>query len=105
MFLWCWLWTGLSDQGRITDDLKSRGVLSQIQQGDIPRCLRALPICEKCLIPYPARGYHCDICGSCVLRSDHHCGVVGACIGGKNFKGFVLSFFFTPLFTALLTGF
>jgi hypothetical protein len=92
MFMWCWFHTGLSDPGRIEDDLRSRGLLAEIRRGDIPRCLRSLQICPECLLPRPSRSYHCDIRGGCVLRYDHHCGVVGSCIADKNFKSFILSF-------------
>jgi hypothetical protein len=98
MFLWCWLRAGLADPGRIEDDLRQRGLLAQVLRGDIPPCLRSLPICFRCNLPFPRNSHHCSFCGKCVLRFDHHCGVVGACIGDKNFKAFVLSFFYAGLY-------
>jgi hypothetical protein len=98
MFIWCWLRAGLADPGRIEDDLRERGLLSRVLRGDIPQCLRSLPICRECHLPFPPTAYHCKICGKCVLRYDHHCAVVGACIGDKNFKAFILSFFYIALY-------
>lgn len=92
MFVWCWIYTASCDPGRTRDDLEARGVLNDVLRGDIPRCLRSLPICQKCKMPRPPTSYHCDECNHCVLRYDHHCGVIGACIADKNSKSFVLTF-------------
>jgi hypothetical protein len=108
LFLWCWFRTSLADPGRVEDDLRARGLLAQIRRGDIPQCLRSLPICHICLLPCPNRSYHCEICGYCVLRFDHHCGIVGACIADKNYKSFILSFFYGALYgvaNAVMTWF
>ena len=94
MWLWSWLVVAIGDPGRISDDLKRRGVLDRILQGDVPRCLRHLPICPHCGLPQPANSYHCEVCDYCVLRYDHHCGVTGMCIADKNFKPFCLSFLY-----------
>ncbi|OHT17281.1 DHHC zinc finger domain containing protein [Tritrichomonas foetus] len=97
MWLWCWFVTILGDPGRVSDDLKNRGLLKRIQQGDIPYCLRHIPICMKCQLPKPPGCTHCNICGSCHLREDHHCGVTGQCIADKNFKAFILSFMYAGI--------
>jgi hypothetical protein len=94
MFMWCWAYAGLADPGRIRDDLEARGILWRVVRGDIPPCLRALPICQFCLVPMPPYSHHCRECGACVLRHDHHCGVIGACIGDKNQKSFLLCFLY-----------
>jgi hypothetical protein len=94
LFLWCWAYAGLSDPGRIKDDLESRGILIPVLRGDIPPCLRSLPICRICLLPMPRGSYHCSECNACVLRHDHHCGVIGVCVADKNHKAFLLSFLY-----------
>lgn len=91
MFLWCWIYTATCDPGRTRDDLAARGLLEQVLRGDIPPCLRSLPICQKCMLPKPKGSEHCEDCDHCVLRYDHHCGVIGACIADKNTKSFVLT--------------
>lgn len=98
MFCWCWFTTAFTDPGRVKDSLARRGLLKNIQQGDIPYFLQHLKICPKCQVPVPARAYHCDFCECCCLRHDHHCGVVGACIADRNMKSFVLSFFYASIF-------
>ena len=97
IWLSCWLIVAVGDPGRIRDDLRRRGVLTRVLQGDIPRCLRHLPICSKCGLPQPANAYHCEVCDECVLRYDHHCGVTGQCVADKNFKPFCLSFMYGGL--------
>jgi hypothetical protein len=99
MFVWCWLHAAAADPGRVRDDLESRGILSRTVNGDIPHCLRALPICTFCHLPYPPDAGHCSVCRECVLRHDHHCEVIGNCIGDKNLKAFVLSFIYAFLFS------
>lgn len=94
MWMWCWFVTILGDPGRIRNDLQRRGVLHLVERGDIPNALRHLPICPKCRLPKPDGAYHCDICGDCFLRYDHHCGVTGQCVADKNFKPFILNFFY-----------
>lgn len=101
MFLVCWSYTALADPGRITDDLQQRGLLDEVKRGDIPFCLRNLPICEKCNVPKPKGSVHCNICDSCHLRHDHHCGVVGQCIADKNTKSFILSLFYAFIFSII----
>lgn len=103
MFTWCWLYTAVADPGRIEDDLKRRGIYYQVKRGEIPYCLRQLPICSKCGMPKPYTSSHCNICGSCILRVDHHCGVTGVCIADKNFKSFILSFFYACIFGVTLS--
>lgn len=97
MFLWCWLYTSTSNPGRVEDDLRERGLLRQIQQGDIPFCIQHLKICRYCNLPIPPHGGHCKDCGCCYNRLDHHCGVTGQCIGDRNFKAFILSFFYASI--------
>jgi hypothetical protein len=99
MFVWCWLYAAARDPGRVRDNLQARGVLSRVLNGDIPSCLRSLPICAFCRLPYPPDASHCTICHECVLRYDHHCDVIGNCIGDKNLKAFVLSFIYSFLFS------
>ena len=94
MFVWCWVYTASCDPGRTMDDLAARGLLEPVLRGDIPPCLRSLPICQKCMLPKPKGAEHCEDCDHCVLRYDHHCGVIGACIADKNLKSFVLTFFY-----------
>lgn len=98
MFIWCWVSAASMDPGRVKDDLERRGLLSRIQRGDIPECLRDLPICTICRLPRPKGACHCDDCNACCLRYDHHCGVIGQCVGDKNTKAFILSFIYASLF-------
>lgn len=99
MWLWCWWIAIAGDPGRTTDDLKDKGVLKRVLNGDIPNCLRHLPICPICSMPQPPLSAHCKVCGHCHLRRDHHCGVTGQCVADKNMKGFILSFFYASLFS------
>ena len=39
MFMWSWLYASFSDPGRLEDDLKAKGVLNQILQGDLKELL------------------------------------------------------------------
>jgi len=94
MWTWCWLVAAISDPGRTEDDLNARGLLERVKQGDIPQCLRHLPICVKCQMPKPPLSHHCASCNACHLRMDHHCGVTGQCVADKNMKAFVLSFIY-----------
>ena len=98
MWFWCWCYAVFTDPGRTEDDLKRRGILHQVKQGDIPFCLRSLPICAKCGLPKPATAHHCSTCGACHLRMDHHCGVTGQCVADKNFKSFILNFFYASIY-------
>jgi hypothetical protein len=102
MWLWCWLIVITRDPGSIADDLCRRGVLSRVLQGDIPRCLRHLRLCATCHVPMPFHSCHCDECDCCYLRPDHHCAVTGQCVADKNFKSFVLSFFWGGLLGFLM---
>lgn len=97
MLIWSWLYASISDPGKLETDLKERGLLDRIKQGDIPYCLKDLPICPNCRLPMPPRCRHCRDCNTCVLRRDHHCGVTGQCIGDRNFKAFILTFFYGML--------
>lgn len=99
MWIWCWFVTIAGDPGRTIDDLRDRGVLKRVLNGDIPNCLRHLQICHICSMPQPPLSAHCKICGYCHLRRDHHCGVTGQCVADKNMKGFILSFFYASLFS------
>ena len=94
MFMWSWIYASFSDPGRLEDDLKAKGVLKQILQGDVPYFLEKLPICPICKLPMPPNCTHCQDCKKCILRMDHHCAVTGQCIGDKNFKAFILTFFY-----------
>ena len=94
MFIWSWIYTSFADSGSLEKDLKRRGVLDRILQGDMPVSLQNLPICPKCRLPMPPRCKHCTDCDKCILRMDHHCAVTGQCIGDKNFKAFILTFFY-----------
>jgi hypothetical protein len=102
MWLWCWIVVIARDPGRIVDDLRRRGVLRRVLQGDIPRCLRHLRVCNLCHVPMPFYSSHCADCDCCYLRPDHHCAVTGQCVADKNFKGFVLSFFWGGLLGFLM---
>ncbi|KAK8889130.1 palmitoyltransferase swf1 [Tritrichomonas musculus] len=99
MWLWSWFIAIAGDPGRTIDDLKDRGVLKRVLNGDIPNCLRHLQICPICSMPRPPLSEHCKTCGYCHLRRDHHCGVTGQCVADKNMKGFILSFFYSALFS------
>ena len=101
MSVWSWIYTASCDPGRIKDDLEARGLLQTVLRGDIPPCLRALPICRHCMLPKPRGSEHCETCEHCVLRYDHHCGVIGACIADKNVKAFVLTFLYMSAFGIL----
>lgn len=94
MWLWCWIVTISGDPGRTIDDLRDRGLLTRILNGDIPNSLRNIPTCPECNLPRPRRAYHCTDCGYCHLRFDHHCIFTGDCIADKNFKAFILSFLY-----------
>ena len=98
MWFWSWCYASFTDPGRTEDDLKRRGLLNRIKQGDIPYCLRSLPICPKCGLPKPTSCHHCSTCGACHLRMDHHCGVTGQCVADKNFKAFILNFFYASIY-------
>ena len=98
MWLWCWLYAVLFDPGRTEDDLRERGLLESIREGNIPACLGHLDICPKCGLPKPPQAHHCSTCGKCHLRMDHHCGVTGQCVADKNFKAFILSFLYAFLY-------
>jgi hypothetical protein len=93
IWVWAWLSAALSDPGRLADDLARRGILRQIQRGDIPKPLRHLSLCPTCNLPRPLLSSHCDLCHACHLRHDHHCGVTGQCVADKTLKPFILSFF------------
>lgn len=97
MWLWCWVITIAGDPGRTADDLRNRGLLKRIENGDIPDSLRKIPLCPECNLPRPRRAYHCDECGSCHLRFDHHCVITGQCVADKNFKAFILSFLYASM--------
>ena len=94
MWCWCWFNTILTDPGSVKEDLRRKGILERIQNGDIPYCLSHLPLCPKCNLPKHPKAHHCSVCNKCYLRMDHHCGVTGCCIADKNFKSFILNFFY-----------
>lgn len=103
MWLWSWMIAIAGDPGRTIDDLKSRGVLKRIQNGDIPHCISHLQLCDICQLPKPPLAAHCSTCGYCHLRCDHHCAITGQCVADKNMKAFLLSFFYISLFSLNLT--
>jgi hypothetical protein len=93
LWLWSWLAAALGDPGSVSEDLRRRGLLARVADGDLPRCIRHLPVCAQCRLPRPYQCLHCDTCGACRLRFDHHCALMGQCVADRNFKAFVLSFF------------
>lgn len=101
MWIWSWLTAAYGDPGYIKTDLQERGLLKQIQRGDIPKNLQHLKICSKCGLPMPKGSVHCDDCKTCVLRNDHHCGVIVNCVADRNFKAFVLGFFYAGLLSTV----
>ena len=103
MWLWSWGTAIICDPGRTIDDLRSRGCLKRVQNGDIPNCIRHLPICSKCKMPKPAGAAHCDFCDACHLRCDHHCAITGQCVADKTLKAFILSFFYSAFFALSFT--
>ena len=46
--------------------------------------------CCVCECNAPPRSYHCDLCGTCLLKRDHHCTFVGCCIGHRNQRYFIV---------------
>jgi hypothetical protein len=102
LWLWCWMTTVVGDPGSIERDLERRGILKRVQQGDIPMCLRHLPICRNSQLPHPPQAHCCAVCKACFLRHDHHCGVTGQCMADGNFKAFALSFFWGAVFGFLI---
>jgi hypothetical protein len=105
MWLWSWLTAALSDPGRVSEDLRRRGLLKRVVDGDVPPCLRNLQICSKCHLPKPIQCAHCDDCECCHLRQDHHCGLIGQCVADLNLKAFILSFLWGgALFIASAAG-
>lgn len=98
MFYYCWIYTMVTDAGSIKNDLIMKGLWRRIVNGDIPDNMISLPICYKCNVPKPGGSYHCDYCDTCYLRHDHHCVFLGNCIADKNFKSFILSFFYASIF-------
>jgi hypothetical protein len=94
MWVWCWFELIASNPGRVLDDLRERGFLREVLRGDIPRCLQHLKICPRCNLPNPPGSGNCSMCDACHLRFDHHCGVTGQCVADRNFKFFILNFFY-----------
>ncbi|XP_071449821.1 probable palmitoyltransferase ZDHHC24 isoform X2 [Hetaerina americana] len=57
-------------------------------------------MCKNCDIPAPPRSWHCDICGTCILKREHHCPFTGCCIGHYNHRFYLM--FILHLFIATL---
>lgn len=45
----------------------------------------------------PRRGYHCEICHTCIKQYDHHCTWINNCVGKRNLARFILFLFFLIL--------
>jgi hypothetical protein len=73
MWLWCWITVITGDPGSVKHDLRRRGLLRRVIQGDIPSCIRHRSLCAVCHLPRPPQSMHCYTCGSCFLHYDHHC--------------------------------
>lgn len=51
--------------------------------------------CAQCEILAPPRSWHCNTCGTCILKRDHHCVFTGYCIGHHNHRYFYMFVFYT----------
>lgn len=94
IWIWSWLTGAYGNPGYTKTDLQERGIYLDVMRGDIPKNLQHLKICKKCGLPMPKGSVHCEDCDMCVLRQDHHCGVIVNCVADRNFKAFVLGFFY-----------
>jgi hypothetical protein len=103
LWIYCWVLLMFIDPGRVTDDLRRRGILRRVQLGDIPTFLQHLRICPECNVPCPIGSVHCSECGGCHLRWDHHCAFTGHCVADRNSKLFVISFFWGGICATLMT--
>ena len=90
LYLWSWYVTCLGDPGSLLNFYKEKGILDQIESGNIPDSLQTLPLCPRCGLPKPKRCHHCSECNRCHFRFDHHCPVIGNCVGLYNIKAFIL---------------
>jgi hypothetical protein len=79
---WCASLT--MDAGRLDAEITRRGC------GGISH----YPRCPKCRLPKPPRCHRCSKCGGCILCMDHHCRLIDNCLGYRNFKCFILVFFY-----------
>lgn len=82
--------------------------LSLLSAPDIPDRLPLDPlnvdrICFECTFKRPKRGYHCDICGTCIEQYDHHCTWINNCVGKRNLARFIIFIFFL-LLSLLIIG-
>lgn len=53
-------------------------------------------------MPFPKRGYHCEICRVCIKQYDHHCTWINNCVGKRNIGRFIFFLFFLLLCLGLL---
>lgn len=47
-------------------------------------------LCAICECLSPPRSWHCNTCGTCILKRDHHCVFTGCCVGYHNHRYFVM---------------
>ena len=84
MLEWCWIAVVTMDPGSLDNQIHLRGV----------RDIEQFPPCRRCFLPKPPRCHHCSKCGRCILYMDHHCVSFGKCLAYRNFKTFLLVFFY-----------
>jgi hypothetical protein len=96
LWFWCYVETCWRDPGSVLSELRRMGLAtSSGGLAPLPDELAALPRCQKCDLPKPARTHHCSECDRCYFRFDHHCPVVGNCIALRNMKAFMLLLFYS----------
>ena len=84
MLEWSWIAVLTMDPGSLEAEVRRRGL----------RSIERFEECRWCLLPKPPRCHHCSKCGTCILYMDHHCQTLGRCLAYRNFKAYLLVFFY-----------